>query len=184
MSIPHKAGTREYSLAKSVNAAVNEMITSSHAVEDGKYPETIYETERRSKNNKQGGLTHITDTAYEFFIELENARQKTQSVNNGLLFGSDILTRTYITMASNSSLRDKLYLVISTRYSDEPDVIEGLYHLILKKYLPVGNNTYRIRLQQAMTKTRTMAHRKKIEATSENSTVKRAKLTKNQVSLS
>ena len=165
----------KWNLYKAVKECLFSMKASLHDVLNGLYPETIRETTRRSRTG--GGLTHITDGTFELFIEIEKERAKLQTISNGLLQGADVVKNTYLSLLMNQHLKDTLYENLPTGLTENTEAIQMLWELLLAKYVPVCNNTYRKQLHLALDKSRVVAHRKRIEATSETSTSKRLKRT-------
>lgn len=94
---------------------------------------------------------------------------------SGLLQGGEVLRNSYIALLVNDKLREQLYQILPSNVSEDSTVVESLWQLLLKKYLPVNNNTYRKRLLEALQKAKKTAHRVGIEAKSETSTSKRQK---------
>lgn len=160
-----------YQHLKSVVKCIHAMMTSVAEVRRGKYPETAAETERRSS----GGLTHITDDAFELFLGLEKARQLTQTVGNALSIGRGVLQNSLKVIKNDEQLIGKLTAILPSALSVDTDVVQAVWLMLLKKYLPVGNNTYRKKVLDTLKQTKTMAHRPRIAARGETSTEKRNK---------
>ena len=159
-----------YSRLRNLTRCVHLTVTSAENVKQGKYPETAHQTERR---NSHGGLTHITDSAYEFFKDLETACQEAQTLTNGLLQGSAVLRHSYHAILGDQHLRQKLVNLFPTDLSLDQRLMSELWELLLKKHMPPVNNTYRLRLQEALTKCKELALRTRVAATSETSQEKR-----------
>ena len=158
---------------KTMKECLFAMKASLHDVLNGLYPETIKETTRRERVG--GGLTHITDGAFELFLEIEQERGQLQSIGNGLLLGADVMRNTYLCLLTNQQLKDSLYNILPARLTENTEALQQLWELLLSKYVPVCNNTYSKKLLLELNKSKTVAHRKRIEATSETSATKRAK---------
>ena len=165
--------SKSYQTLKMINKCTQQLTCPLSQIKNGKYPDTLNFTEKKTYN--RGGMTHITDEVYELFVLLENRRQQIQTVSNGLLLGPNIFKNTYLCLCSDITIKEKLNSVIT---SEDGDAIEELFLLLLKKYLPTVNNAYRIQLLQHLEKTKSVAHRKRIDATSEPSQAKRAKTLK------
>ena len=75
-----------YLMFKKISKAIHSLTASADEVEKGRYPQTALQTERR--NYRAGGLTHISDNAFELFCELEKSRIAIQTIGRGLVNGS------------------------------------------------------------------------------------------------
>ena len=67
------------------------------------------------------------------------------------------------------------YNILPVRLTENTEALQQLWELLLSKYVPVCNNTYSKKLLLELNKSKTVAHRKRIEANSETSATKRAK---------
>ena len=169
-TLREKTMSVDYKMEKKILRCLNYMETTSEDVISGKYPETAYETERRSGRHR--ALTHITDESYEFFSELEKARDSYQSIGNALLQGDAVIRNTYNSILLNTQLWEKLKIAIPAAGTDNY-LMQTVYKLLLRKYLPVGNNTFRKQLVAHLEKTKKLAHRPQIAAMQETTAKKR-----------
>ena len=67
-----------------------------------KYPETLEETQR--KQNVGGGLTHISDTAYDFFVLLEKLCRNELNDTTLAQYGGNLFQHIYTGMSCNEEL--------------------------------------------------------------------------------
>ena len=168
-TLRHATHTFEYSFNHRIMQCLLHVESSADAVKEGKYPATSQETERRRGKYKL--LTHITDEMFEFFIELEEARDMYQSISNAFVQGNAIIRNTYHTLLLNTALQEKLKSAIPATHSDQV-LFDSIYQLLLKKYLPVGNNRFR-KVVVVVERTKKLAHRPQIAATEESTAKKR-----------
>ena len=165
-------GNSSYLRIKHLNAIILDCRCSITDVQNGKYPHTARQTSKKS--SRCGENTQVTDEFLEFFIELDKKRQLIQTISNGLLIGSTILRHSYLSLMMDSSLRDMLYNCLSSRLAEFTECVDEFYSDIVRRFLLVGNNAYRKGILTHLND-KSLAHRKKIEASSETSGVKRRK---------
>ena len=60
--------------------------------------------------------------------------------------------------------------------SEGKEAVRYTHEMVIRKFLPVGNNTYRQRLLHMLERTKTQAHRKRIQPGSLTTEAKKAKL--------
>ena len=122
------------------------LMTSQEAVHCGKYPETAEETDR--KQYVSGGLTYIKDNCFEFFLDVEQVRAEGQSIKQALhaLHGQTINAETENNLLVNMKLKEQFLNMYSDYKRRDANTINYLYTQVIKKYLPVTNNSFRMRV--------------------------------------
>ena len=120
---------------------IKHLQTTSLAVIAGAFPETAGETERRQYVG--GGLTHVTDDFFNFFMHLDNEIKKVNTTERATEVGPAILNENYKHLLHDEVLNG-LFSSLFTSFKDStPSVHKSLYDMLLTKYLPVSNNTFR-----------------------------------------
>ena len=165
-------GNSSYLRIKHLNAIILDCRCSITDVQNGKYPHTARQTSKKSSRCVEN--TQATEEFLEFFSELDKKRQLILTISNGLLIGSTILRHSYLSLMMDSSLRDMLYNCLSSRLAEFTECVDEFYSDIVRRFLLVGNNAYRKGILTHLND-KSLAHRKKIEASSETSGVKRCK---------
>lgn len=158
--------TNEYKELKRTLKWLQSLRATEEEVRKGRYVETAAETNRMQTTK---ALTHISDEAYEYFTILEQKRDRYHSIGEALLQGNAIVRNTYNALLLEPELEYKLKLAAPA----DPGMLQNLNTILIKKYLPVGNNQFRKTLVKHFEKTKRLAHRPQIAATEETTTKKR-----------
>ena len=158
----------EYKNLKRTIKCLQTMKASEEEVLFGKYPETSAENSRRNRRNTN--RMQITDEDYEYFHVLEKSRHACHTVGECLLHGDEVTKNTYHSLLLNIEIEQKLRDAMP---GADQILLEKMNKLLIKKYLPVGNNQYRKTLVTHFEKCKKLAHRPQIAATEESTSKKR-----------
>lgn len=81
------------------------------------YPETLNVTE--SRQYRERGLLHITDSAHEFFFFLEQEHVDLINLHTLSLFKADMVDKSIQTVLNNERLRDKFIALFDITSNEE-----------------------------------------------------------------
>jgi hypothetical protein len=118
---------------------------------------TYEEVERRQ--NIGGGLTHVTDSVYEFYFELEVQRLKVHTVQRLRQHERMVLFDSLQALTYNDIIRENYYAIFDGIENYEKSVADGLFEELLASYMRVANNEFRKYLTNKLGKKRKLAHR-------------------------
>jgi hypothetical protein len=153
-------------------------ISQSVILETSKYTDSLSDTFR--KQNLSCGLTNISDTAFEFFRELEKSRLPLYTQFQ--VYGGKILTHVEESIRNDSILYSRFASLIeksgykashgefefdcsvpATMHGLTRSVcLEELYSEIIHSYLSVTDNEFRRNILSELGHKKTMEHRKKV----------------------
>ncbi|XP_062584328.1 uncharacterized protein LOC134246079 [Saccostrea cucullata] len=135
-----------------------------------KYPKSLLETER--KQNISHGLTIVTDSVFEFFLELSKRRLKFHNDVTFALHGASCLTLCDKDLKEDTELKSIWEILFndfdnpSLRLLIEEDSLQAskveLYEDIVTRFLKIGNNEFRKDILQKYGKEKSERLRKKV----------------------
>lgn len=109
--------------------------------EAGDDVDTLEETERRQHSG--GGLCHITQPFFQFWLTLNSAYTDFNSVERASLTGSKVFRDTFYKLKSDTLLKAEFSHLFLEFKDNRYDLHDCLYDMMLRKYLPVVNNSFR-----------------------------------------
>ena len=119
---------------------LGDMRTHYDQLKEGPYNETLNETERRQ--NAGRGLTHITDKAFSFFMNLEEERCRLNTVSKISKLNRHILSKCMQELTTNTKLTQCFSNIFeANKYS--PELQEQVKINIMSTYIAVTNNDFR-----------------------------------------
>jgi hypothetical protein len=136
------------------------MRTTKTEVLNGAYPWSAEEVER--KQNLSGGLTHVTDRTFEFYLDLEKERQKLHNFSNLQEHKSYIFLMSTKALHRLPELQEKFRLVFEDMENVDNECIEAIYSDLVDSYLRVANNEFRNYLKTKLNKKKKLSHRAEI----------------------
>lgn len=122
---------------------------------------TVHETERR-QNLGGGGLTHVSDSTYQFFLNLEKIRRSYHTFKRTNIYRSKILFHSRNELLFNDVLKDAFSSVFDQFKSKDIDVVNDLFIKMVDRYIVVANNEFRKRLHAKFERKKTFKHRTNI----------------------
>ena len=88
----------------------------------------------------------MKDDVFEMFMLIEEERLKLHTVQEALLHGSTVFERAYKTLLDNSMLMASFSNIFTSYSKSDKSLHKELYTLLLDKYVPLTNNTFRKRV--------------------------------------
>ncbi len=151
--------------------------TESFLFENSEHKESLAETKR--KQNVNGGLTNVTDSAYTFFSELDKTLMSYETKQNMDLYGEEIYMHITKQLHQNQTLFQSWLalftvgvqtstLVDGEMSDDDVDmehvaVVHYLYEDVIQRYIRMSSAQFRRAYLQQMKNEKTEAHRKQVK---------------------
>jgi hypothetical protein len=139
---------------------INHMKTHVGAILNGPYNNTVQETERRQYIG--GGLTHVSDETYIFYMEMELIRQKQHTYQRASKFKQAILFESRQNVIESEILREKFSEFFYDFNDADVDVLNHLFELMIDRFLVVANNEFKKKLTSKYGKRKGLRHRAEI----------------------
>ena len=139
---------------------LNHLRTNYLEVANGEHDGTLDEIER--KQNGAGGLTHVRNEVFSFFLELETRRNEVHNMQAVSLHRDKIFHYATHELINDLTLVSRFKSLFNEMPNQDDRLIENLYTKLVKRYLVVANNEYRKHLLDQLGKVKKHAHRMEI----------------------
>jgi hypothetical protein len=140
---------------------LNHMRTTYEDLRKGPYASTLDEIERRQ--NWGGGLTHVTDVVFIFYMNLEHLRQNLHTMKNVAKYKGKILSWTTAMLLDDASLNEGFQKVFEDLEEKNDTIVAKLFIILVENYLVCANNEFRLFVADSLGKRKKHAHRKFIK---------------------
>ena len=140
----------------------------------GEYGYSCEETEKRQRLG--GGLTHVTESTFMFYLTLEQERQNLHTIKRVQSLRSKILFDSTNSLKENLRVKDAFEQMLPNVLQDDLVLVKLLFEELCDSFMRVANNEFRKKLTYTLGKKKKMAHRHQILADSDSLTIKKQKL--------
>ncbi|XP_077998932.1 uncharacterized protein LOC144451879 [Glandiceps talaboti] len=162
--------------------------TSQYVHENTSYQDSLSVTDY--KQYRQGGLFHITDAAYSFFVSLEKERVALMSSKSFNEHKSQLVIWVLDCLHKNSSLREEFMTIVEATddmchggciTENGKIVIHEVYQDILQRYINMGVGQFLRDIRCELHLQKTEAHRRKVMQREQKATEKSKKVTNEEM---
>jgi hypothetical protein len=126
----------------------------------GPFAYSAEETERRQ--NLGGGLCHVTDEVFQFYLVLEIERQKLHTLERAHLLKSQVLSDSSAQLRANNAVIESFTNIFLDIENKDDAIIQEMFNDLFDSYIRVANNEFRKSLSAALGKKRKLQHRVEI----------------------
>ena len=163
----YKKGTRSLTVRLDSEVRFLEQLVEheSYLLENSKDKESLMDVKR--KQNLTGGLTNISDSAFDFFHALDDAIQKLETEHNMNKYGKDFYNFIQTELENNddifASWQQPFQPLTEDADIENDSIVKGLFNEVLAKYLRMSSAQFRKDFLRKIKVKKQEAHRKQIQ---------------------